>query len=33
LYLKTVTGMKPKNTISLWLDKESLEAARFYGAT
>ena len=25
--------MKPKNTISLWFDKDALEAARFYAAT
>jgi 2-polyprenyl-6-hydroxyphenyl methylase/3-demethylubiquinone-9 3-methyltransferase len=25
--------MRPKNTISLWFDKDALEAARFYAAT
>ena len=25
--------MKPKNTICLWVDKDALDAARFYAAT
>ena len=31
--LRTLTDMKPKNTICLWFNKDAHEAARFYAAT